>query len=118
MSDQQVLFKRLKVGVVGFGRMGRRHAMNLLHGVPRAELVCACSPLDADLIWAGENLIPHGVRIVPTFEELIETPGLEAVIIASATPCHVPQTRACLARGIHVLCEKPISQSLEEVSSF
>lgn len=108
--------RKLGVGVVGLGRMGRHHALNILHRVPRATLVCACSPMQTDLVWADEHLVPHGTRVVPTFEEMIETGGLDAVIIASATPFHASQTTAALKKGIHVLCEKPVCQSLGEVS--
>ncbi|CAH0019643.1 unnamed protein product [Clonostachys rhizophaga] len=93
-SEKPNVPKRLQVGVVGIGRMGRRHAMNILHEVPRATLLCACSPAEADFVWADEHLVPHGVHVVPTFEEMIETPGLEAIIIASATHLHTSQTMA------------------------
>ncbi|KAI5239951.1 NAD-binding Rossmann fold oxidoreductase family protein [Aureobasidium subglaciale] len=107
---------KLRVGVVGLGRMGKRHAMNILHKVHRAQLICACSPMEADLTWASEILMPYGVSVVPTFEEMVTTPGLNAVIIASATPFHASQTRACLDLGIHVLCEKPVTKDMLEVS--
>ncbi|KAH6976610.1 hypothetical protein EDB80DRAFT_757576 [Ilyonectria destructans] len=106
---------KLRVGVVGIGRMGRRHAINVLHGVPRATLLCACSPAEADLAWGREQLVPHGVIVVPTFEEMIKTPGLDAIIIASATYLHTEQTIAALDRGIHVLCEKPVCKTLDEL---
>ena len=35
---------RVRVGVVGLGRLGKRHAANLASRVPGAELVAACSP--------------------------------------------------------------------------
>ena len=108
--------RKLNVGVVGIGRMGRIHALNLLHRSPRAELLCACSPAEADLVWADEHLIPFGVQVTRTFEEMIETKGLEAVIIASATFLHLAHTTAALDRGIHVLCEKPICTSIDDVS--
>jgi myo-inositol 2-dehydrogenase/D-chiro-inositol 1-dehydrogenase len=107
---------KLRVGVVGLGRMGRRHAFNILHRVPGATLLCACSPAEPDLAWADDFLVPHGVHVVPTFEEMIETPGLEAVIIASATSLHASQTATALHRGLHVLCEKPICKTVKEVS--
>lgn len=108
---------RLNIGVVGIGRMGQRHTINLLHNTRRANLICACSPAKSDLEWADEHLIPYGVSVVPTFEEMVETPGLQAVVIASATHLHPEHTLACLRRGIHVLCEKPIATSTDQVSS-
>lgn len=110
--------RKLRVGVVGIGRMGQHHAMNILHRTPRADLICACSPAESDLIWAEEHLVPHGVHVVPTFEEMIETPGLEAVIIASASFLHTSQTTTALEKGLHVLCEKPVCQSLDEASKL
>ncbi|KAH7134269.1 NAD-binding Rossmann fold oxidoreductase family protein [Dactylonectria macrodidyma] len=115
MSAQQ---KTLNVGVVGIGRMGQRHALNILRLVPKAKLLCACSPAEADLIWAKEHLIPHGVKVFSTYEEMIETPGLEAIIISSLTELHMKHTVGALDRGIHVLCEKPICRSVSELSAL
>ena len=117
-SNDHVQQRKLNVGVVGIGRMGRSHALNVLHKTPRADLLCACSPAEADLIWADEHLIPHGVKVSKTFEEMIDVPGLEAVIIASATFLHLEHTTAALDRGIHVLCEKPVCTSIDDVCCF
>lgn len=108
----------LKFGVVGIGRMGQKHALNILRLVPRAKLVCACSPAKADLEWAESNLVPHGIAISPTFEEMIQFPGLDAVVIASSTEFHYQHTKASLQRGIHVLCEKPLAQTAEQVEDL
>lgn len=108
--------RKLNVGVVGIGRMGQSHALNLLHKVPRANLLCACSPQDADLAWAEAHLVPYGVQVFRTFEEMMDASGLEAVIIASLTSLHMAHTTAALDRGIHVLCEKPVCTSIDEVS--
>ncbi|KAL1964414.1 hypothetical protein VTN77DRAFT_6972 [Rasamsonia byssochlamydoides] len=108
--------RRLNIGVVGIGRMGQRHALNILHHVPRANLLCVCSPAKSDLEWADKHLKPYGVQIYETFEEMIETPGLEAVVIASVTALHAKHTVESLERGIHVLCEKPVTTDLDELS--
>lgn len=108
--------RRLNVGVVGIGRMGQRHALNTLHLVPRANLMCVCSTSQSDLDWANKLLRPNGVQVYSTFEEMIQVPGLEAVIISSATAWHAKHTLDSLDRGIHVLCEKPVTLDLDEVS--
>ena len=46
----------LRVGIAGLGRMGRRHAENLAHRVPDAELVAACDPDRDELAWAERAL--------------------------------------------------------------
>ncbi|EEU39303.1 uncharacterized protein NECHADRAFT_82155 [Fusarium vanettenii 77-13-4] len=105
---------KLNVGVVGIGRMGQSHALNLLNKTPRADLLCACSPAEQDLRWGREHLAPHGVKLYATFDETIETPGLQAIIIASLSALHAEQTKAALGRGIHVLCEKPVCTTVKE----
>lgn len=107
--------RTLNIGVVGIGRMGQQHALNVLRLIPRAKLVCVCSPAKADLEWAETNLTPYGVAIFETFEELIEFPGLNAVVIASITELHHAHTKACLERGIHIMCEKPVTQTVEQL---
>ena len=48
------------------------------------------------------------------FEELIATPGLEAVHVATPVVTHLPFAVAAARRGLHVLCEKPLGDSLAE----
>ncbi|KAK4936416.1 hypothetical protein LTR10_022690 [Elasticomyces elasticus] len=108
----------LNFGVVGIGRMGQLHALNILRLVPQAKLVCACSPAKADLEWAETNLIPHGVAVFPTFEEMVQFPGLDAVVVASISELHYQHTKASLERGIHVLCEKPVTQTVEQLQEL
>ncbi|KAJ2978916.1 hypothetical protein NUW58_g7343 [Xylaria curta] len=107
--------RKLNVGVVGIGRIGREHAKNLLHKVHRARLLVACSPAEEDLEWGAKELAPYGVQVIKTFEELIETPGLDAILIASPTKLHSPQAHAAIDRGIHVLVEKPVCATIDEV---
>lgn len=47
--EGSALLKKLNVGVVDIGRIGREHAKNLLHKVHRARLLVACSPAEEDL---------------------------------------------------------------------
>uniref|UniRef100_A0A8H7NMA4 Gfo/Idh/MocA-like oxidoreductase N-terminal domain-containing protein n=1 Tax=Bionectria ochroleuca TaxID=29856 RepID=A0A8H7NMA4_BIOOC len=114
-NKDRAMHRKLNVGVVGIGRMGQKHALNILHSVPRATLLCACSPAEADLAWGNEYLKPYNVRVVATFEDLIDTPGLDAVIVASSTELHARHTTAALDRNIHVLCEKPVCKTVEEL---
>jgi myo-inositol 2-dehydrogenase/D-chiro-inositol 1-dehydrogenase len=113
-SDHQ----KLNVGVVGLGRMGQRHALNVLHRIPKAHLHSVCSPAPHELKWAKNNLEPEGVKIFSDFYEMINTPGLAAVIVASLTELHIEHTLAAVKRGIYVLCEKPLTKDLSKVSLF
>jgi predicted dehydrogenase len=109
---------KLNIAVVGIGRMGQRHALNLHHRVPRARLIAVCSPAPHEIAWAMENLKPDGVQVFADYDEMIKMPGLQAVVIASSTHLHVPHTLAALESGVHVLCEKPITTDIEAVCSL
>lgn len=55
------------------------------------------------------------MQVFDTFEAMIRTPGLEAVVIASPSELHFSQTLAAMELGIHVLCEKPVTRDLAQV---
>ncbi|KAJ0421787.1 hypothetical protein BJY00DRAFT_281773 [Aspergillus carlsbadensis] len=105
--------QRLKIGCAGLGRMGKRHALNFLQRTPRAELVAASTPDDTEIEWAKEHLAPYGVTIYKNYEDMLKHEGLEAVVVASATAVHAEQAIKAINAEKHVLCEKPLSTSVE-----
>jgi len=106
--------RKLKVGIAGLGRMGARHAHHFHALTPRADLIAASSPEPSELKWANANL--DGVNTYLNFDEMLEKEtGLEAVIIASATTVHAEQAIKAIRKGLHVLCEKPLSTNVEIV---
>lgn len=107
---------KLKIGCAGLGRMGKRHALHFLNRTPRAELIAASTPNDAELQWARQHLGPFGVRLYKDYEEMLKQEGLEAVVIASVTTVHAEQAIKAMEANKHVLCEKPLSTSVEIVS--
>lgn len=108
--------QKLKIGVAGLGRMGKRHAVNFLHRTPRAEVVAAFTPDETEIAWARVNLEPHGVTIYSDYNQMINHEGLQAVVIGTATKVHAEEALAAIAKDLHVLCEKPISLSIKTVS--
>lgn len=108
----------MKIGCAGLGRMGKRHALNFLERTPRAELVAASSPDPAELEWAKTHLEPFGVRLYKDYDEMLKHEGLQAVVVASATAVHAEQAIKAINADKHVLCEKPLSTSVEVVRSF
>ncbi|KAK5300503.1 hypothetical protein LTR14_000900 [Exophiala xenobiotica] len=106
---------KLKVAIAGLGRMGARHAHHFYALTPRADLVAASSPEPLELTWAEKNL--EGVRTYLDYDEMLDREcanGLQAVIIASATAVHAEQAIKAIKRGLHVLCEKPLSTGVEK----
>jgi predicted dehydrogenase len=84
----------MKLGVVGHGSIGSRHAAN-------------ASALGHDVLVYD----PASRRDVQ-FERNIYDSDVHAVVIATPSPFHEGPLRACIERGKHVLVEKPLSTSL------
>lgn len=107
------MVQKLQVAVSGLGRMGARHALHFLERTPRAELVAACDPDPKCRAWAEQKLAPYGTKIYSDFEEMLRQPGIEAVVIATVTTVHAEQSIKAIEADKHVLCEKPLSTSVE-----
>lgn len=102
----------VRIGIVGIGRMGRRHAENLAQRVPGAQLVAACSPIGEELDWARDVLGVQG--LYKDYAALLAHPGLDAVFLVTPNALHPAQIIAALKAGKHVFCEKPLSLVLDE----
>lgn len=100
--------ERVRIGVVGTGVMGRHHVRNLA-AIPEAELV---GIYDARSEVADAIAAEHGTRSFLQMEELAD--GIDAAVVAAPTIHHAEIGTALLARGIHVLVEKPIAPSLAD----
>lgn len=107
------MVRKLQVAVSGLGRMGARHALHFLEKTPRAELVAACDPDPRCRAWAESRLGPFGTKIYSDYEEMLRHEGLEAVVVSCITTLHAEQAIKAIEANKHVLCEKPLSTSVE-----
>lgn len=108
--------KKVNIGVVGLGRMKKRHVHNLIYRTPRAQVVALCSNLPHGLDWAhrNEEYKDFGIAIYKNNDDMLNHPGLQAVWVSTSTDVHACQTLKGIEMDIHVLFEKPISTDMEE----
>lgn len=99
--------RRARVAIIGFGRMGEVHARAVL-SCPQADLVAACDPDEEARRRATEFRIPAFERL----ERMLEEARPDAVAVCTPPSSHAELVAACLRRGIHVLCEKPLTTDL------
>jgi len=102
--------KEVRVGVVGLG-MGRYHIEHYLkHPAAKIQAVC-----DRDESLARKLGAEFGVpQVFADFEEFLARAEIDAVTLAVPNFLHKPMTLACLDRGLHVLCEKPMAMDTGE----
>jgi len=99
----------LRLGVVGIGVMGSNHA-RVLAGLSGVKLVGVVDPERSQREFVTGIL---GCPAVESLDALLDL-GVDAVTIAAPTHLHHDIALTCIARGIHVLVEKPIASSVEE----
>ena len=100
--------KRVRTAVIGVGYLGRFHAQKYAT-LPDSELVAV---VDADPEARARVAGELGCRAVSDYRDLLD--DVEAVSIATPTPLHFPIASDCLEHGIHVLVEKPITETPEQ----
>ncbi len=97
----------LKVGLLGAGRIGQVHAVNIA-AHPRSTLVAVSDVNTA----AAEDLAAKFGAEARTNEAILSDPAIDAVLIATSTDTHSDLIEAATAAGKAVLCEKPVDLSL------
>ena len=79
--------------------------------------MAVCSTDPNEIKWAKENeeYQEFAIAVYNNYDEMLAHPCLQAVWISTSTDVHASQSLAAIAKGIHVLCEKPLSTDLAEV---
>jgi predicted dehydrogenase len=108
--------KLLRVGVLGAGQIAQAAHFESCTKARNAELTAICDVAD-DL--RERMAITHGAKkTYADFDKMLADPEIDAVIIATADAFHVPATLRALQAGKHVLCEKPLGLTVEEVEDL
>ncbi len=104
--------RKIRVGVVGVGHVGQHHA-RIYRELPGVELAGIA---DSDPAKLQEI---QRVLEVPAFQDYRELLGrVDGVSVAVPTHLHAPIARDCLKRGIDVLVEKPLAETLKEAEDL
>ena len=104
--------KKLKVGVIGVGRLGYEHACNIANRVPGMELVAICDGNAPRAKEVADELNVEKIYSDPA--TMCADPEVEAVAIFTNTASHVDMIRIAMEAGKHVFCEKPLAENVEK----
>ena len=97
---------QIRLGIIGMGNIGKHHAGYLLAGkAARCQLVAIASTSPGKL----EEYRPKGLQVFGDAGELLRSPDIDAVIIATPHFQHTSLGIAAFEAGKHVMVEKPIS---------
>jgi predicted dehydrogenase len=104
---------RVRIAVIGAGAFGQRH-LSYLQREPRCEVVAIADPAPA----AAELAASYGYRYFCDYKAMLDAVKPEGAIIASPNALHAPMGIACAERGVHILVEKPIAETLAAAQSL
>ena len=102
--------EKLGVGIVGACGRGSGF-VSAITDSPRATLAAVCD-VNADAL-ARTRAETGAQRAFDDYEAMLDSGAVDAVVIATPMPLHVPQSIAALERGVHVLSEVPAGVSVE-----
>jgi len=101
----------IRVCLVGAGRAGAVHALNVRHRTADAEVVAV---VDGDVARAAELAAQTGGEGFATLAEAVAAARPDAVVIATPTHTHRDIAVEAFTAGLHVFCEKPMALTAAE----
>ncbi len=106
--------EKIKVGIIGAGRIGKVHAESIAYHIPSAEVVAVTDPF---LNGESEKFMKElGVKkLGKDYKTIIDDPEIDAVIICSPTSTHSQYSIEAARAGKHVFCEKPVDMDVDRI---
>ncbi|MDG3577787.1 Gfo/Idh/MocA family oxidoreductase [Rhizobium sp. YJ-22] len=105
--------RRLRIGVLGAGQIAQAAHFESCTKAVNADLHAICDI--ADDLRERMAIMHDATTTYADYDRMLADPDVDAVIIATADAFHVPAAKRALEAGKHVLCEKPLGVTVEEV---
>jgi myo-inositol 2-dehydrogenase/D-chiro-inositol 1-dehydrogenase len=104
---------KLRIGIIGAGRIGNTHAVSIATRVSGAELA-AVADIDPQAAQElGDRF--HVPLVTADYADILNESDIEAVAICSSTDTHTQIIQDAAAAGKQIFCEKPIDHSLDKI---
>jgi predicted dehydrogenase len=98
----------INIGVVGVGGRGRDNLMAV-----RSERVVALCDVDRQHLAAAQRDFPSA-KVFVDFRELVQMPGLDAVVISTPDHTHHPVAMFAVLHELDIYCEKPLAHTVAQ----
>ncbi len=103
--------KKIRIGVVGCGSIARFRHLPEFHANPHAEIVAVCDKCSDRATELGGL---YNAKVCADYKALAALPEVDAVAVCTPNAFHYEVVMEALNAGKHVLCEKPLSISVEQ----
>ena len=105
--------RRLRIGILGCGPIAQFAHFESAVKARNCDLHAICDVAEDLVQRMGDTYLP--ARRYHDYELMLADPDVDAIIVATSDGFHVPASLLALSAGKHVLCEKPIGVSVEDV---
>jgi myo-inositol 2-dehydrogenase/D-chiro-inositol 1-dehydrogenase len=102
----------VRLALIGLGGMGTTHLDIFTSLHPQAQ-IAAVADTHAPFADRAASQIPT-VKVFYDPLDCVKNADIDAVVIATTDDTHFDITQACIARGLHVLCEKPLTTTAHQ----
>ena len=106
---------KLKVGIIGAGRIGQVHAKSITYHIPQAEIIAI-----SDIYVEGAKKLAEELGIpnyYQDYHEILNNPEIDAVLVCSSTDTHADITVEAAKAGKHIFCEKPVDLTVDKIKA-
>ncbi len=110
----------LNVAVIGTGVQGRVLIESMLR-IPEVSITAICDIWEYSQQYASRYLLKYGqkVNVYENYRDLLsKEKNLDAAVVASPDWMHAEHANACMEAGLHVYCEKEMSNSLAKAKTM
>ncbi len=102
--------KKIRAAIIGYGKRGKTHLRNYLK-INDIEVVAICD--------ISKNIVlNYNIKLYQDFKKMIDLEDIDAISICTPTNEHYSIALYCLRKGIHILCEKPITLTIEQAKNL
>lgn len=107
--------EKLKVGIIGAGRIGQVHAKSITYHIPQAEIVSI-----SDVYLESAKKLAQELSVgeyTADYHDILNNPEIQAVLICSSTDTHADIAVDAAKAGKHIFCEKPVDLTVEKIKN-
>ncbi len=108
----------VRIGIIGCGKITERASLPNIKNYPRAKAVCLCDIIEDRAREKKKSFGFEGADITRDWKKLASRKDIDAVFVNTPNYLHEEMAVFALARGKHVLVEKPIATTIKAADNM
>ena len=110
--------KKVKIGIIGCGGIANGKHMPCLQKLDNIEMVAFCDIIIERAEKAAKEYGIEGAKVYEDYNEMLKNENLDVVHVCTPNNSHASASIAAMEAGCHVMCEKPMADSVEHAQAM